>query len=311
MIVAPLLIAALVMAAAALIERRLGPSAAGWVAALPVSFAIALIAVAVDAGDGPATTMALSAAAHVPAQIVFAVVFAALLTRRGLLLGGAAGTLAYVACSLILAGVPTMLAVVSAVPALALAPRLITPSRPRVSSSPHWATTLMTCLAGSIVVGTALLTIRYAGPVAAGAAAAFPTMSTTLAVAVVTRDGWLAGAHALVGLVRSLPCYLTFCLVVVLAAPSVGLPAIALALLACLAAGRVTWRSVPLAPSAGDARLDVRDRLSRGRARGPVRADAGPIPSAAGFQPASGHRWPPVDGPTLRRLGREGDAGRG
>jgi hypothetical protein len=247
MVFASLLITPLVMAAAAHTERQLGPSAAGWVAALPVSFAIAVVAVAVDAGDGSARTMALSAAAHVPAQVVFAVVFAALLTRRGLLLGGAAGALAYLACSVVLAGVPALLAVVAAVPALALAPRLITSSRPRVSASRQRATAVMTCVAGPLVVGTALLTIRYAGPVAAGAAAAFPTISTTLAVAVVMRDGRPAGAHALVGLVRSLPCYLTFCLVVVLAAPSVGLPAVALAVLACLAAARLTWRSVPLA----------------------------------------------------------------
>jgi hypothetical protein len=57
-----------------------------------------------------------------------------------------------------------------------------------------------------------------------------------------------AGAHALAGLIRSLPCYLTFCLVIALGAPLVGLPALALALLACLAAGHLTWRGVPRAP---------------------------------------------------------------
>jgi hypothetical protein len=70
----------------------------------------------------------------------------------------------------------------------------------------------------------------------------------------VTRDGPLAGAHALVGLIRSLPCYLTFCLVVVLGAPSVGLPAIALALPACLATSHVTWRGVPRARGVAAAR---------------------------------------------------------
>ena len=44
-IVVSLLLAAVVMAAAALIERRLGPSAAGWVAALPIAFAVAVVAV--------------------------------------------------------------------------------------------------------------------------------------------------------------------------------------------------------------------------------------------------------------------------
>lgn len=67
-----------------------------------------------------------------------------------------------------------------------------------------------------------------------------------LAAAVVTRDGPRAGTHALTGLVRSLPCYLTFGLVVILAAPSIGLAAIAVGLPACLAAARATWRGVPV-----------------------------------------------------------------
>ncbi len=71
------------------------------------------------------------------------------------------------------------------------------------------------------------------------------TAGTLLAVAIVTRDGAPAGAHALTGLVRSLPCYLAFCLVVALTAPSTGLAAIALGLLACVGAACLTWRAVP------------------------------------------------------------------
>jgi hypothetical protein len=48
------------MATAALVERRLGPSAAGWIAALPVSFTVAIVAVALNAGGATAGTMALS-----------------------------------------------------------------------------------------------------------------------------------------------------------------------------------------------------------------------------------------------------------
>jgi hypothetical protein len=50
---------------------------------------------------------------------------------------------------------------------------------------------------------------------------------------------------------RSLPCHLAFCLVIVVAAPSVGLAATALGLLACLAAARATWRIVPVACASG------------------------------------------------------------
>ena len=113
-----LLLAPALMATAALIGRRLGPSAAGWVVALPVSFAVAVVAVTVDAGARTASVMALSAGAHVPAQIAFAVVFAGVLTRRGLLVGAGGGTLAYVACGVALMDVPDVLVVVGAVPAL-------------------------------------------------------------------------------------------------------------------------------------------------------------------------------------------------
>jgi hypothetical protein len=246
-IVVSLVLAPFVMVAAVLIERRLGPSAAGWVAALPVSFAVAVLAVTLDAGTGTASTMALSASTHVPAQVLFGVVFAAVLIRRGLALGTMAGTLAYVGCSIVLAGVPAALVVVSAIPVLAFAPRLMTDSRPRLGSPRRPSTTVLTCATASLIVGAAVVTSRLAGPEAAGAVLAFPTMSAILAIAVVTRDGSLAGAHALTGLVRSLPCYLAFGLVVIVAAPSIGLAAIALGLLACALAAHATWRRVPVA----------------------------------------------------------------
>jgi len=247
-IVIPLLLAPVVVAVATQIERRLGPSAAGWVAALPVAFAVAVIAVALDAGVGSASALALSAATHVPAQVVFGVVFAGVLVRRGLVVGAAAGAVAYAACAVGLADLPAALAVTGAIPALTLAPRLMAAGRPSPGSPRRWTTTALTCVAASAIVAAAVLTSRLAGPHAAGAIAAFPTLSTALAVAVVTRDGPRAGAHALTGLVRSLPCYLAFCLVVALAAPAAGLVAVPLGLLACCAAARITWRRVLLAP---------------------------------------------------------------
>lgn len=241
-----LLIAPVVMAAAISIERRLGPSAAGWVAALPVSFAVAVVAVTLDAGTGTASTMALSAATHVPAQVMFGIVFAAVLTRRGLGFGTVAGACAYVGGSIVVGGTPAPLVLVSAIPVLALAPRLMPHARPRLGSPRRWQTTALTCASASFIVGATVVTSRLAGPEAAGAVLAFPTMSALLAITVVTRDGAVAGAHALTGLVRSLPCYLAFGLVIIVAAPSIGLAAIALGLVACLGAARATWRGVPV-----------------------------------------------------------------
>jgi hypothetical protein len=191
--------------------------------------------------------MALSAATHVPAQVVFGVVFAGVLTRRGPLIGVAAGTAAYLACSLLVADVPAALAVASGMAVLAFAPRFMVAGRPRPGSPRRRSTTALTCAAASVIVGAAVVTSRLAGPEAAGAVAAFPTMCTLLTLTVVTRDGREAGAHALTGLVRSLPCYLTFCLVVAVTTPSAGAAAVALGLLACVAAARARWRGVPVA----------------------------------------------------------------
>lgn len=235
-----------VIAVAAVVERRLGPSAAGWAGALPIAFCLAVIAVSADAGMPSGTALALSASTHVAAQVAFGVVFAGVLVRRGLVLGVLAGAGAYGLGSVVVAHVPAAVALGAAVTALAIAPRLMPRGRPSPASGARWTTTALSGAAAAAIVAAAVLSSRLAGPEIAGAVAAFPTISTTIAVVLVRRDGRSAGAYALGGLVRSLPCYLSFCLVVVLAAPSIGLVAVPLALLAGLAAARVTWRSVPV-----------------------------------------------------------------
>jgi hypothetical protein len=247
MVFASVLIAPALMAAATAVERRLGASAAGWVAALPVSLAVAVLAVAADSNASRASAMALSAATQVFAQVVFGIVFAAALVRGGLILGGAAGTLAYLVCSLALTYVPDLPAIGLAIPALIAAPRLI-PAGPAVAGSAKgWTSIAATCIASMAIVAAAVVTAQLVGPALAGAVAAFPTMSTALAVTIATRRDATAAASALLGLVRSLPCYLTFCLVFTLLEPPLGLTALALALVGCLAGARLTWTRVPLA----------------------------------------------------------------
>lgn len=245
-LVLSLLLAPVVIVVAAFVERRLGPSAAGWAGALPVAFCLALVAVSADAGTASGTALALSAATHVPAQVAFGVVFAKVLVRRGLVLGILGGSAAYALGSVLVVHVPAPVALGLAVAALALAPRLMPQGRPGPGSGARWTTTVLSGIAAASIVAAAVLSSRLAGPELAGAVAAFPTISTTIVVLVVRRDGRSAGAHTLGGLVRSLPCYLSFCLVAVLAAPGLGLVAVPLALLAALAAAGVTWRTVPV-----------------------------------------------------------------
>jgi hypothetical protein len=242
-----MLLAPTVMAVASAVERRSGASAAGWVAALPVAFAVAVTGVGLDLGNRAAGAMALSAAGHVSAQIAFAVGFAATLRARGPIVGLLAGAASYAACSVLLADLPPAVAVTAALPALLVGPRLVRPGRVHAPTAPrprHHGTALA-CLVAALIVAGVMLASRLAGPVAAGVIGAFPAMSTTLALSLGRLGGKTAAAGALHGLVRSLPCYLTFCLVIAAAAPALGvLPAVGAALAGCLATGRLTWRSV-------------------------------------------------------------------
>jgi hypothetical protein len=236
------------MALATLVERRVGPVAAGWIAGLPPSLAVAVGAISLDAGPDTARAVALSAATHVPAQIAFAVVFAAALTRRGLPAGGVAGCLAYLAASVAVAGVSDALALAVAIPALALAPRLMSAGAPRAGSKRGRLLSAVPCAVPMLIVAATVLINDLAGPAVAGAVAAFPTLSATLAAGTAAKDGAAAGAHALSGLVRSLPCYLTVCLVVATTARSLPLPwSIALALTASVITGHLTWKRIPVA----------------------------------------------------------------
>jgi hypothetical protein len=251
-VLASVLVAPTVVAAASAIERRRGASAAGWVMALPVSLAVAVTGVSLDLGDRAAAVLALSAAAQIVAQIAFAVGFAAALRERGLVAGLIAGATGYAVCCAVIARVPSAIAVIAAVPVLSIAPRLIRTNRLETAAATvrRRRDTALACLVAMLIVGVVMLTSRATGPAVAGAIGAFPSMSATLALSLGRSRGRPAAAQALHGLVRSLPCYLAFCLVIAVAAPAVAvLPAMAIAVAACLTVGRLTWRTVQVAPA--------------------------------------------------------------
>jgi hypothetical protein len=238
-------LASAVMAVAAIVERRLGASAAGWVAALPIAFAVAAIAVGVDMGERAAAMIALSAAGHVAAQVAFAVGFVAALRSCGLLVGLLAGATCYAVASLVLAGIPPAAAAAMAIPALLVGPRLLQAYGAHTTARRPQHKVALTCAVAALIVGGVVLASRFVGPVAAGAIGAFPTMSATLAISLGRTSGRPAAARALQGLVRSLPCYLAFCLAIAVTAPTVGLlPSVAAALVGCVVTGQLTWRTV-------------------------------------------------------------------
>ncbi len=230
------------------VERRLGAAAAGWIAALPVAFAVAVLAVRLDAGNRAAAAMALSAASHVPAQIAFAASFAAALRCHRLAISGLAATAGYTAASLLLPMISPDARLVAAIIALIIGPKLITQAPAPLTTTPQSSNrdTTVSCLAAGLIVTATMLTSRIAGPEIAGTIAAFPTMSATLAISIALRSGRPAAINALHGLARSLPCYLTFALVIAVTAPTLPLLASgAIGLVACTATGRLTWRTLP------------------------------------------------------------------
>ena len=234
-------LAPLLMLLATSVERRLGPAAGGWTTALPVGFAVTLVAMALTAGPATAGTVAASAAGHVPAQVVFGLLFGAVLTRWGLLAGGVAGTLGYLAASVALGRLPEHVAVLLALTALAGGTRLVTPGRPRASRARKPSITVLVCLSAAAVVLGSTLASRACGPVIGGAVAAFPTMSGTLAVAVTAEGSRREGADVLTGLVRSLPCFFTFALTLAICARHLGLWSFPIAAIAAATVAALTW----------------------------------------------------------------------
>jgi hypothetical protein len=237
MVLAPLLAAPAVMFAATAAERRYGAAVAGLVGAAPVALAVVILSV----GDG---AVAMSAAAHVVAQVAFAVAFALVVVRRGAIVGAPAGAGAYAVVSAGVEFVPAAVATAAAFPALLLAPRLL-PDHPRDRGlAPSHASSALGAAASVALVGSALTAAHYAGPEAAGAIGAFPAVSTAFALVLARSRGTRTAANALKGLTVGLRGYLAFCLVVAATGPA-GIP---LGLVVCAAQSLMPRNSVRPGP---------------------------------------------------------------
>ena len=151
MLFVSLLIAPRVMAAAALAERRLGPSAAGWVAALRASFAVALIAVAIDSGRRAGRRRWPSARRRTSRpRSPSASPSRRVLTRHGMLAGLVSGALADLTGSLALADVPGGARRRPRPSGARVRPPPDRPTAARESPSRTWGSVAMTCLVASV-----------------------------------------------------------------------------------------------------------------------------------------------------------------
>ncbi|MGN6606455.1 MAG: hypothetical protein ACTHMS_05515 [Jatrophihabitans sp.] len=194
MVFLAVLVAPLLMLLATVAEQRRGGAAAGWVAALPVSLAVAAAAITLDAGAHPAAAVVLAAAQHVPAQVVFAVVAGRrLLAGRPIADSLVVGLLGYVVASVLLVDLDRAVAPAVAVAALVVAPRLLGTGEVRATAPTSRRWTAVGCATCATVVLAAVGLSRLAGPAIAGAAAAFPTMTSALVLSVAVRAGGDAG----------------------------------------------------------------------------------------------------------------------
>jgi hypothetical protein len=212
MVLIPLVAAPSLMLLAVAAERRFGAGVAGTVGAAPLGIALVVLSV----GD-QAPVLAGSAAAHVAAQVAFAVGFSLF---EGAL-GFATGTAAFAATSALIAFVPAPLATLAAGPALILgSPGLplqaSAPPPPPAPRRPPPARPAAGAVAVFLLVAASLTVAHVAGPVVAGAVAAFPALSGTLAL--------IVGRGTLPGLVRGLRGYLMFCLSVAALGAPLGVP---------------------------------------------------------------------------------------
>ena len=263
MLVLPVVLAPSLIVAISLAERRFGPGVAGRLNAIPLSIALAVLGVAADRGARAGAAVAEAAAAHVPAQVAFALAFAAVLTRareaaptadgddaaarRGrlarVLTGLAVASAAFAALSLVIATLPAGVAIAAALPALAFGRHVLDGAERVVEDREGGAAELVTRAVVALIFILAVLSaVRLAGPGLAGAIAAFPALTATLAVMIGRARGPGAVAHLLAGVVNGLTGYLAFCVALAFTAPGLGLLAAPLAAAACAAAYAASWQ---------------------------------------------------------------------
>ncbi len=247
----PLVLAPTAMVLVTIAERRLGPAAAGWLNAIPLSITIAILAVTADRGTTAGAAVAEAAAAHVPAQVAFAVAFAAVLRKPASLLAGlAAATGAFVLASLLIALVPAPLAIAAALPALLAGRRLLAGDAPAVDGGGSAYDTAIRAGVALTAVMAVLTTVRAVGPTLGGAVAAYPALTATLAATVGRARGPQAAAGLLRGVVQGLAGYLAFCVALATTAPALGIATAGLlAVTACALAYAATWSAVRAAPA--------------------------------------------------------------
>lgn len=223
------------------VERRLGTAAAGWVAALPVAFSMAILSTDLSAGPKATGALALSAASHVMALVVFGVAVYAALGRFPLRCAWPLAVLVYIAGAFAISTLSDPLALAGSAIALIVAPRL-TPPHPVRKTVPRGAMVRgAVCASAALIVAAGVIVRPLLGVGVAGACLTFPTTSTILMVVAAGYDGRQQAANVTAGMVRSLPCYFGFSVTVAALAPVIGALAIIPGFVVCGLVASASW----------------------------------------------------------------------
>lgn len=240
-------IAAMTMFLAQRLEQRLGAAAAGWFAALPITFAVAGATIAVTKSPSDASLVTLSAAGHAGPMIAYAVAFVYATTRLGTTHGFALAAAVYVAASMAILPIPGPIRIGLGVVAIVAGTVFMSrQSRAVYAGEAATATRQVLSMATTaLVVGLITMADQYSGPDLAGAVGSFPTMTTTIALFLAYRTSVHNARSVMSGMVKSLPIYVTFCLAFAsLIMRTTILWAIAGATGFALLAATLTWRMV-------------------------------------------------------------------
>lgn len=241
-------IAVITMFFAQKLEQRMGAAAAGWFAALPIAFGVAAATIAVTGSTSDAYQSTLSAAGHTGPMIAYAVAFVALTAHLGAVQGFLLAAPIYVLASLLFRPVPEDARVVIGILAIGTGALYMSRQPRPVGRSGQASTTTQQVLSlTSAGVAVALISAanQLAGPNVAGAVGAFPVMTTTMALFIAHRSGARFAGFVMQGLVKSLPIYMTYCLVFMVTITRVGvLWAVVTSTALALVVAALTWSRV-------------------------------------------------------------------
>lgn len=226
--------------------KRWGPSAAGWLAGLPIVTGPILYFIAVERGPGFAASASAGALSAVFASVSFSLAYAHVCRRQGWSLAMVAGLAAWIAAASLLSFSPpsVVLSFAVALATLLIAPRAFppTPERPAGRVIGHVELALR-MLAGAVLTLAVTIAAGELGPRWSGLLAVFPILGIVLAVFSHRAQGAGFAIALLRSMATGLYSFLVFCLVLAVALPAMATPlAFAAAVLASLTVQALTGR---------------------------------------------------------------------